>query len=202
VVTARDAERVAIVGRGIIDGNALAFHDRKTSHAPPDFDRRFVRQGEGFMPDGEFFEHGPLAHGERPGNLLRIFGCRNVLVHGVTIQNSPTWTTHYRDCDNVTIEAVRINSDASDKMIPNDDGIDIKGCRDVRILGCDIDTGDDCIAIFGSERVSVTSCTLSTRSSGSAWATPEGTSATASSRTSSSTSGRMASPAPGRPSRR
>jgi hypothetical protein len=166
VVTARDAERVAIVGRGIIDGNALAFHDEKTSHAPPDFDRRFVRQGEDFMPDGTFFEHGPLAHPERPGNLVRFFGCRNVLVHGVTIQNSPTWTTHYSDCDNVTIEAVRINSDASHKRVPNDDGIDIKGCRDVRILGCDIDTGDDCIAIFGSERVSVTGCTLSTRSLG------------------------------------
>ena len=166
VVTARDAERVAIVGRGTIDGNALAFHDATTSHAPPDFDRRFVRQGGDFMPDGAFFEHGPLAHGERPGNLVRFFGCRDVLVHGVTIQNSPTWTTHYSDCDNVTIEAVRINSDASDRMVPNDDGIDIKGCRDVRILGCDIDTGDDCIAIFGSQRVSVTSCTLSTRSLG------------------------------------
>ena len=69
-----------------------------------------------------------------------------MLVHGVTIQNSPTWTTHYRDCDNVTIEAVRINSDASHQRVPNDDGIDIAGCRDVRILGCDIDTGDDCIA--------------------------------------------------------
>ncbi|MCG6925767.1 MAG: right-handed parallel beta-helix repeat-containing protein [Acidobacteria bacterium] len=166
VVTARGAERVAIVGRGTIDGNALAFHDETTSHAPPDFDRRFVRQGEDFMPDGEFFEHGPLAHGERPGNLLRVFGCRDVLVHGVTIQNSPTWTSHYNDCENVTIEAIRINSDASGTMIPNDDGIDIKGCRDVRILACDIDTGDDCIAIFGSERVSVTSCTLSTRSLG------------------------------------
>ena len=77
VVTARDAERVAIVGRGIIDGNALAFHDEETSHAPPDFDRRFVRQGESFMPDGTFFEHGPLAHAERPGNLIRVFGCRN-----------------------------------------------------------------------------------------------------------------------------
>jgi hypothetical protein len=166
VVTARDAERVAIVGRGVIDGNALAFHDEKTSHAPPDFDRRFARQGESFMPEGDFFEHGPLAHGERPGNLVRFFGCRDVLVHGVTIQNSPTWTTHYRDCDHVTIEAVRINSDASNKMIPNDDGIDIMRCHDVRILGCDIDTGDDCIAVFGSQRVSVTSCTLSTRSLG------------------------------------
>jgi hypothetical protein len=164
LVTARDAERVAIVGRGTIDGNALAFHDQTTSHIAPDLERKYTRQKEGFLPEGTFFEHGPLAHGPRPGNLVRFFGCRDVLVHGVTIQNSPTWTSHYRDCENVTIEAVRINSDASDRMIPNDDGIDLARCRDVRILGCDIDTGDDCIALFGSQRVVVTGCTLSTRS--------------------------------------
>jgi hypothetical protein len=48
--------------------------------------------------------------------------------------------------------------------VPNDDGIDLVECDDVRILGCDIDTGDDCIALFGSQRVVVTNCTLSTRS--------------------------------------
>jgi len=164
VVTARNAERVAIVGRGTIDGNAMAFHDPRTSHDSGDFDRRLTRQGEGFMPKGAFYEHGPLAHGERPGNLLRFFDCRDVLVQGVTIQNSPTWTSHYRHCENVTIEAVRINSDASGQRIPNDDGIDLVECNDVRILGCDIDTGDDCIALFGSQRVVVTSCTMSTRS--------------------------------------
>lgn len=71
-----------------------------------------TRQGQAFMPKGVLFEHGPIAHGERPGNLVRFFECRDVLVHGVTIQNSPTWTSHYRKCENVTIEAVRIHSDA------------------------------------------------------------------------------------------
>jgi polygalacturonase len=164
LVTARKAERVAIVGRGTIDGNALAFHDPARQHDSGDFDRSLTRQGQAFMPKGVLFEHGPFAHGERPGNLVRFFECKDVLVHGVTIQNSPTWTSHYRRCENVTIEAVRIDSDASDKRIPNDDGIDLVECDDVRILGCDIDTGDDCIALFGSQRVSVTSCTLSTRS--------------------------------------
>ena len=164
VVTARGAERVAIVGRGTIDGNALAFHDATKQHDSGDFDRSLTRQGAGFMPKGVLFEHGPIAHGERPGNLLRFFDCRDVLVHGVTIQNSPTWTSHYRKCENVTIEAVRINSDASGKRIPNDDGIDLVECDDVRILGCDIDTGDDCVALFGSQRVVVANCTLSTRS--------------------------------------
>lgn len=164
LLTTRDAERVAIVGRGTIDGNALAFHDATRAHDSGDFDRGLTRQGQAFMPKGVLFEHGPLAHGERPGNLVRFFGCRDVLVHGVTIQNSPTWTTHFRQCENVTIEAVRIHSDASGKRIPNDDGIDLVLCDDVRILGCDIDTGDDCIALFGSQRVVVTNCTLSTRS--------------------------------------
>jgi Glycosyl hydrolases family 28/Pectate lyase superfamily protein len=164
LVTARKAERVAIVGRGTIDGNAMAFHDATRAHDSGDFDRRLTRQGQAFMPRGVLFEHGPLAHGERPGNLVRFFDCRDVLVHGVTIQNSPTWTSHYRRCENVTIEAVRINSDASGKRVPNDDGIDLVECDDVRILGCDIDTGDDCIALFGSRRVVVTNCTMSTRS--------------------------------------
>jgi hypothetical protein len=164
VVTARDAERVAIAGRGTIDGNAMAFHDPARQHDSGDFDRSLTRQGAGFMPKGVLFEHGPIAHGERPGNLVRFLGCRDVLVHGVTIQNSPTWTSHYRRCENVQIEAVRINSDASGKRVPNDDGIDLVECDDVRVLGCDIDTGDDCVALFGSQRVIVTGCTFSTRS--------------------------------------
>ena len=164
VLTARGAERVAITGRGTIDGNAMAFHDATKQHDAGDFDRSLTRQGEGFMPKGVLFEHGPIAHGERPGNLVRFFECRDVLVHGVTIANSPTWTSHYRKCENVTIEAVRIHSDASGQRVPNDDGIDLVLCDDVRILGCDIDTGDDCIALFGSQRVVVTNCTLTTRS--------------------------------------
>lgn len=164
VVTARGAERVAITGRGTIDGNAMAFHDPTKQHDAGDFDRSLTRQGAGFMPKGVLFEHGPFAHGERPGNLLRFFECRDVLIHGVTIANSPTWTSHYRKCENVTIEAVRIHSDASGKRVPNDDGIDLVLCDDVRILGCDIDTGDDCIALFGSQRVVVTNCTMTTRS--------------------------------------
>jgi hypothetical protein len=164
VVTCRDAERVAIMGRGTIDGNAMAFHDPTRQHDSGDFDRRLTRQGERFMPKGVLFEHGPIAHGERPGNLVRFFGCRDVLVHGVTISNSPTWTSHYRRCENVQIDSVRIHSDASGKRVPNDDGIDLVECDDVRILGCDIDTGDDCVALFGSQRVIVSGCTFSTRS--------------------------------------
>jgi hypothetical protein len=36
----------------------------------------------------------------------------------------------------------------------------------VRIVGCDIETGDDCIAVFGSQDVAVSTCTLQSRSAG------------------------------------
>ncbi|MCK7471927.1 MAG: hypothetical protein MZU95_14935 [Desulfomicrobium escambiense] len=52
VVTARGAERVAITGRGTIDGNAMAFHDATRQHDSGDFDRGLTRQGAGLHAEG------------------------------------------------------------------------------------------------------------------------------------------------------
>ncbi|MCC6361726.1 MAG: right-handed parallel beta-helix repeat-containing protein, partial [Phycisphaerales bacterium] len=59
--------------------------------------------------------------------------------------------------------------------IPNSDGIDVDGSRNVTIGGCEIVTGDDCIVLKTAnylgdprpcENVTVSNCTLSTRASG------------------------------------
>jgi polygalacturonase len=47
LVTARDARHVTITGRGVIDGNAMAFHDPDTPHGR--IDKRFTRQGDAYM---------------------------------------------------------------------------------------------------------------------------------------------------------
>src|SRR6202012_2889982 len=52
------------------------------------------------------------------------------------------WSTHPTNCENVTIRNLTIRSTGG-----NGDGIDVDSCRHVRIESCDIDTGDDCIAI-------------------------------------------------------
>ena len=111
-------------------------------------------------------EHGPIVHGERPGNLIRFFGCEDVHLESVTIQNSPTWTVQFNGCENIDVRGVDINSLASGRRIPNDDGIDIFNCKNIHISDCDIQTGDDCIAIFAGEELTVANCTLSSRSSG------------------------------------
>jgi polygalacturonase len=75
-------------------------------------------------------------------NFIQPFKCRNVLIEGVKIINSPMWEIHPLVCENVTVRNVRILSHG-----PNNDGCDPESCKDVLIEGCSFDTGDDCIAI-------------------------------------------------------
>ncbi len=164
LITARDSKHVTITGRGVIDGNAMAFHDPDKLHGR--IDKRFTRQRDAYMDPKFGTEHGLIAHGERPGNLIRFFGCEDVHLESVTIQNSPTWTVQFNDCENIDVRGVDINSHASGRRIPNDDGIDIFNCKSIHISDCDIQTGDDCIAIFAGEKLTVSNCTLSSRSSG------------------------------------
>jgi len=75
-------------------------------------------------------------------NFIQPFKCKNVLIEGVKIINSPMWEIHPLVCENVTVRNVHISSHG-----PNNDGCDPESCKDVLIEGCSFDTGDDCIAI-------------------------------------------------------
>lgn len=70
--------------------------------------------------------------------------CRNVRVEQVTLINSPAWTVHPYSCENVLIQGVSIKNPADS---PNTDGINPNSSKNVRIINCVIDVGDDCIAI-------------------------------------------------------
>jgi len=105
-------------------------------------------------------------HFLRP-NFVQPYRCRNVLIEGVTIRNSPMWELNPVLCSNVTVRGVTISSHG-----PNNDGCDPESCRDVLIEDCIFDTGDDCIAIKSgrnndgrrvavpSENIIVRNCTM------------------------------------------
>ncbi|MBC7798832.1 MAG: glycoside hydrolase family 28 protein [Pyrinomonadaceae bacterium] len=80
-------------------------------------------------------------HYLRP-QFVQPYKCKNVLIEGVTVINSPMWEIHPVLCENVTIQNLNINSHG-----PNNDGCDPESCKDVLIKNCIFDTGDDCIAI-------------------------------------------------------
>jgi polygalacturonase len=92
-----------------------------------------------------------LAEGSylRP-QFIQFIRCRNVLIEGVTILNSPMWEVHPVECVNVTVRDLIIRTHG-----PNNDGCDPESCRDVLIERCLFDTGDDCIAIKSGRNADV-----------------------------------------------
>lgn len=121
-IYAWDAEDIAITGEGLIDGRAKEFFSRTES---------------------EWNFTWPKPACPRP-RMVQFVRCRNVRLEGVTFEDSPGWTMLIRLCENVTAEKIFINAD---HRVINSDGIDIDGCRHVRIRHSRINTGDDCIIV-------------------------------------------------------
>jgi polygalacturonase len=80
-------------------------------------------------------------HYLRP-SFIQPYECRNVLIEGVTIRNSPMWTIHPVYCSRVTVRDVVVDNPG-----PNGDGCDPDSCTDVLIQRVTFRTHDDCIAI-------------------------------------------------------
>jgi hypothetical protein len=143
LILAEDCERIAITGPGAIRGNGQAFWQQ-----PRSSDWHFWREKL-----------------ERVSPMVEIVRCRHVLVERARIEDSAGWTLHLHDCDRVRIEGITIRNTP---FGPNADGIDLTGCQDVIIHGCDIDTADDAIALKTSEysrsceRVAISDCILRT----------------------------------------
>ncbi|MGQ9633714.1 MAG: glycosyl hydrolase family 28 protein [Bryobacteraceae bacterium] len=165
LVTARDAENVAIIG-GHFGWEQHTVPSNRSNQGGRDWDSKFTRQKGEYISPNYGTGAGPWDHGPRPGNLVRFINCRNVLLSGVTVQNSPAWTIQFHGCEDVSIHGLNINSHPSGRRVPNDDGIDLRESRDMHISDCNIQTGDDGIAVFGSQNVTVANCTLASRSAG------------------------------------
>jgi len=76
---------------------------------------------------------------------------------------------HVYDCDHVSISGLTIRGH---RFGPHTDGIGINGSRDVRIMHCDVDTGDDAIIIKSTDpgmvcrNVTVTNCIVASNCAG------------------------------------
>jgi polygalacturonase len=149
-IYAFEQRNIAITGKGTLDGqsdnghwwpwNGRAIYGWKEgmSQQRPDRNALFEMAEKGVPVRDRVFGEG---HFLRP-QFIQPYRCENVLIEGVTIQNSPMWEIHPVLCRNVTVQDVKINSHG-----PNNDGCDPESCTDVLIKNCDFDTGDDCIAI-------------------------------------------------------
>ncbi len=179
LVYTKDAEYVAIVGQGTIDGNGMQFmsdtHVHRGSHG---YDPACTRQGKSYLAAEKDMREGPVRPLKRPNQMLCFVECKHVQLRDVTIQEPPHWTIRFGNCDRVSVHEVTIENNM---LVPNNDGIHCTQCTNVRISDCDIRAGDDCIAFTGffdhpghgfgnpprdAEHLVVTNCILSSSSAG------------------------------------
>ncbi|HSV88973.1 MAG TPA: glycoside hydrolase family 28 protein [Bacteroidales bacterium] len=144
-------ENIAISGNGTLDGQADAENwwywkgqwSRRTWEIVPqnqENSRALLQQmaEDGVPVDERIFGPG---HYLRP-SFIQFYKCRNILIDGVTIINSPMWIIHPVLSENITIQNVTVNSHG-----PNNDGCNPESSRNVLIQDSYFNTGDDCIAI-------------------------------------------------------
>ncbi|RKN45085.1 glycoside hydrolase family 28 protein [Streptomyces hoynatensis] len=145
-VYARSCRNIALTGRGVLDGRADATHwwdwtkgvDGGPSPENPEKATLKAWAEAGVPVEERVFGEG---HHLRP-NMIQFYECRDVLIEGVTVRNSPMWNIHPVLCRNVTIRGVTVDSPEG----PNNDGCDPESCAYVLIKDCTFNTGDDCIA--------------------------------------------------------
>lgn len=153
LIYAYEQENIAITGEGILNGQADDDHwwywKGKWGHAGKNREardksqfaanERLKKMAEDNVPVRErVFGEGDYL---RP-SFIEPYKCKNVLIEGVTIIQSPMWILHPVLSENVTIRKVSVISHG-----PNSDGCDPESSKDVLIEDCLFDTGDDCIAI-------------------------------------------------------
>lgn len=157
MISASKRKNVSITGEGIIDGNGAYWRPVKRSKVSDTEWKEFKYLGGTETEGGKLWfpfnlkNYGniadtPEAQEKMRTHLIRITDCENVLVEGVTIQNSPKFHLIPTRCTNVIVDGVTIRCPWNAQ---NGDALDISSCRNVLIVNNVIDAGDDGICMKG-----------------------------------------------------
>lgn len=161
-----DLENVAITGDGVIDGNGGAWRPVKRDKLTAGEWKKLIATG-GVVKDDRLWyptqgsiDGEELCKGNRRGSLtkeeasaikrylrpvmVQLVGCKNVMLQGVTFQNSPAWNVHPLMCENLIVDGVFIKNP---DFAQNGDGLDVESCRNVIVYRSTLDVGDDAICL-------------------------------------------------------
>jgi polygalacturonase len=157
LIYAYEQENIAITGKGILDGQGGSQNlsngsagwwswkgnenygwEKGMPTQREGRDRLFKMAEDNIPPEERIFGDGYYL---RP-NFIQPYKCKNILIEGVTIKDSPMWFIHPVLCQNISVINVTVEG-----LGPNNDGCNPESSKDVLIKGCYFNTGDDCIAI-------------------------------------------------------
>jgi len=167
-VVAENLQNIAITGEGIFDGNGYYWRPLKRDKLSETEWKNHLRKYGGVLTEDKKTWYssekalkglkdnniGKLAGKSlkdfedvkdflRP-NMIRIYRCKNILLEGVTFENSPAWTTHLMMSEHITMRNVFVKNPW---FGTNTDALDLESCSNALIEGCNFDTGDDGICI-------------------------------------------------------
>lgn len=131
LINADGLDGFTLTGKGTIDGNGLRYW--KAFWLRRSWNKACTNMDE-----------------QRP-RLVYLSHCRNAEISGVSLINSPFWTTHLYRCERVRLLNLRILSPASPVKAPSTDAIDIDACKDIHVRGCYMAVNDDAVALKGGK---------------------------------------------------
>ncbi|HEX2982650.1 MAG TPA: glycoside hydrolase family 28 protein [Ignavibacteriales bacterium] len=150
LIYAYEQENIAVTGEGILDGSGANENWWRWSGKPhygweeskpnqkADRDKLIKMGKDGVKIEERIFGEG---YHLRPA-FLQPYKCKNVLIQGVTLKDSPMWFINPVLCEYVTVDNVTVEG-----LGPNNDGCDPESSKYVWIKNSYFNTGDDCIAI-------------------------------------------------------
>lgn len=151
-IKASKRKNVCVTGEGIIDGNGDQWRPVKRSKVSDVEWKRFAAIGGIEKSNGTLWypwndKAGYANIAETPekqekmrNDIIRFTNCENVLIQGVTVQNSPKFHVHPVNCRNVIIDGVIVRCPWNAQ---NGDAIDLSDCHQSLIVNCVVDAGDD-----------------------------------------------------------
>jgi polygalacturonase len=172
---------IAITGDGIIDGSGETWRPVKKDKTTERQWKNLIASGGVLSKDGNMYwpskeamegenylktldrekeltenDYLPARDFLRP-NLLVFYQCKNILLEGVTFQNSPKFAVNPQFCENLIIQNIKV---LNEWWAQNGDGIDISSCLNVLIQNCTVNAGDDGICMKSSPRKSIIGASL------------------------------------------
>jgi polygalacturonase len=141
LIYAFQCENVALTGEGTLKAE-MGIWKQWFTRPPPHLEalKKLYTMTSTNVP----VEQRQMAEGEnhlRP-QFIQFNRCRNVLIEGLTIRDSPFWTVHLFLTESVVARGLNVFAHGR-----NNDGIDPEMTRNLLVENCRFDQGDDAIAI-------------------------------------------------------
>jgi hypothetical protein len=134
LITGQDLENVAITGRGVLDGRGWPWWEAHKA-------TRDLRLQRGLPREAENPPEAPLRW-PRP-RTINLIRCQGVSVADLTIRDGPSWSVHLLYCQDVSVSGLTVTGQETQGC----DGVVVDSSKRVRIWGCSIGSGSDCIAL-------------------------------------------------------